>query len=165
MDHSQDAAAPLTEDEAAVIRALRPAVGAMMRAFDADLVKEQRMSHTEYVVLMFLSEAPGRTLRLSDLAARCQQSLSAVSRTVGRLEADGLVSREQSPDDARAYNAVLTGAGLARLEQAWPTHVASIRRNLFDHLQGVDLHALAAAFQHIAAGEPAAPTTKGRPRV
>jgi DNA-binding MarR family transcriptional regulator len=144
-------ATPLSETEAAVIRALRPAVAVMMRAFEADLLHEQGLSHTEYVALMFLSEAPGRTLRLSDLAGVCQQSLSATSRTVGRMEADGLVRREQSPHDGRACHAVLTDAGLARLEQARPAHVESVRRHLIDHLEGIDLHTLATALQRIAA--------------
>ena len=142
---------PLTADEEAVLRSLGPAMKVLVRAFGADLIREQGMSSTEYSVLMFLSEAPDRTLRLSDLASRCQQSLSAVSRTVGRLEAIGLARREQAPHDARSFNAVLTDAGLSRLQEAWPTHVASVRRHLFDNLEGLDLHALATAFQHIAA--------------
>jgi len=142
---------PLTADEEALLRSLSPAMKVLVRAFGADLIREQGMSSTEYSVLMFLSEAPGRTLRLSDLAGRCQQSLSAVSRTVGRLEATGLVRREQAPHDARSFNAVLTDAGLSRLQEAWPTHVASVRRHLFDNLDGLDLHALATAFEHIAA--------------
>ena len=144
-------ARPLTADEEAVLRALGPALKVLVRAFGADLMREQGMSSTEYAVLMFLSEAPDRTLGLSELAGRCQQSLSAVSRTLGRLEATGLARRERALDDARSANAVLTDAGLLRLEEAWPTHVASVRRHLFDHLEGLDLHALAAAFQHIAA--------------
>jgi DNA-binding MarR family transcriptional regulator len=142
---------PLTADEEAVLRSLGPAMKVLVRAFGADLIREQGMSSTEYSVLMFLSEAPDRTLRLSDLANRCQQSLSAVSRTVGRLETTGLVSREQAAHDARSFNAVLTDAGLSRLQEAWPTHVASVRRHLIDNLDGLDLHALAAAFEHIAA--------------
>jgi DNA-binding MarR family transcriptional regulator len=142
---------PLTADEEAVLRSLGPAMKVLVRAFGADLIREQGMSSTEYSVLMFLSEAPDRTLRLSDLAIRCQQSLSAVSRTIGRLEASGLARREQATHDARSFNAVLTDAGLSRLQEAWPTHVASVRRHLFDNLDGLDLHALAAAFEHIAA--------------
>lgn len=149
MKHTKDVVS-LTDDELALIGSLKPAVSAMMRAFDADLVRAHQTSHTEYVALMFLSEAPEHTLQLSDLAARCQQSLSATSRAVGRLEAEGLIRREQSPSNARAYNAILTDAGLARFEEAWPTHVASIRRHLFDQLKGVDLHALAMVFQRIA---------------
>jgi DNA-binding MarR family transcriptional regulator len=142
---------PLTADEEALLRSLGPAMKVLVRAFGADLIREQGMTSTEYSVLMFLSEAPDRTLRLSDLALRCQQSLSAVSRTIGRLEATGLARREQAPHDARSFNAVLTDAGLSRLQEAWPTHVASVRRHLFDNLEGLDLHAFAAAFQQIAA--------------
>jgi DNA-binding MarR family transcriptional regulator len=91
---------------------------------------------------MWLSEAPEHTLGLSNLAACCQESLSAISRTVGRLEAQGLVRRERSTRDARAYNAVLTDAGLKRYEDATPTHNVSLRRYLFDHLDGIDLDAL-----------------------
>jgi DNA-binding MarR family transcriptional regulator len=142
---------PLTAQEKKVISALHTAFTAMMRQFDADLRREQRLSHTEYIALMFLSEAPERTLGLSDLAARCQQSLSTISRTVGRLDAQGLVRREQSTRDARAYNAVLTDAGLKRYHEATPTHNISLRRYLFDHLEGIDLDALGNALQRITA--------------
>jgi DNA-binding MarR family transcriptional regulator len=123
----------------------------MMRQFDADLQREHRLSHTEYVAMDFLVEAPDRTLGLSDLAARCQQSLSAISRAVGRLEAQGLVRREQSTRDARAYNAVLTDAGLQRYNEATPTHNTSLRRYLFDQLEGIDLEAFGDALQRISA--------------
>ncbi|MGR6974907.1 MarR family winged helix-turn-helix transcriptional regulator [Streptomyces cynarae] len=141
---------PLRRDEEAVIRALLPAVAAMMRAFDADLDRAERMTHTEYLVLMFLSEAPESTLRLVDLAAHCHKSPSAVSRAVGRLETDGLVRRVQASDDGRGSNAVLTERGLARLQEARSTHIVSIRRHLIDHLEGVDLDALARALESIA---------------
>jgi DNA-binding MarR family transcriptional regulator len=163
---------PISVAELKVIRALHPAFMAMMRQIDADLQRAHRMSHAEYIVLMFLSEARDRTLGLSELARRCQQSLSAISRTVGRMEAQGFVRREQSSQDARAYNAVLTDAGFTRLQEAAPTHVVSLRRYLFDHLEGVDLDALADAFEHIAVtasgdvnavpGRPSPDTPMGR---
>ena len=134
-----------------MIRSLHAAFMAMMRQFDADLQREHRLSHTEYVAMDFLVEAPCRTLGLSDLAARCQQSLSAISRSVGRLEAQGLLRRVQSTRDARAYNAVLTDAGLQRYKEATPTHNISLRRYLFDQLEGIDLDALGDALQRITA--------------
>lgn len=134
-----------------MIRAFHAAFMTMMRQFDADLQREHRLSHTEYVAMDFLVEAPDRTLGLSDLAARCQQSLSAISRAVGRLEAQGLVRREQSNRDARAYNAVLTDAGLQRYNEATPTHNTSLRRYLFDQLDGIDLEAFGDALQRISA--------------
>lgn len=145
-----DDASALTDDERSLIRALRPAMAALMRDFDDDLQRFQRMSHAEYIALMFLSEAPEYTMRLSDLAELCQQSASAVGRTVKRLEAEGLVRRQQSVHDARSFNATLTEAGVARLEEAVPVHVASVRRHFFDQLEGVDLGKLALAFQRIA---------------
>ena len=134
-----------------MIRALHAAFWSMTRQFDADLQREHRLSHTEYVALDWLAEAPDRTLGLSELAARCQQSLSAISRTVGRLETQGLVRREQSARDARAYNAVLTDAGLKRYQEATPTHNVSLRRYLFDQLGDIDLDEFGDALHRITA--------------
>jgi DNA-binding MarR family transcriptional regulator len=143
----------LTDDEERVVDRLRPAVSALFRRFDADLQREQRLSFGDYIVLFFVSQAPDQTLGLSELAARCQQSLSAISRTIGRLKADGLVRREQSAHDARAYNAILTEAGLARLQRATPLHHDCVRHYLLDQLHGVDLRALGSALERIAAAE------------
>src|ERR1700739_3634769 len=146
-----EAAHPRTAQEHKVIRAFHTAFVAMMRQFDADLQREHQLSHTEYVALDWLAEAPDRTMGLSDLAAHCQQSLSAISRAVGRMEAQGLVRREQSARDARAYNAVLTDAGRKLYEKATPTHNVSLRRYFIDHLEGIDLDALGDALQRITA--------------
>jgi len=143
---------PLDAAEEAVLRALQPAILELMRRWDADLVKDQKISVTEYNVLRILSEAESGRLRMSELAAECHQSLSAVSRTVGRLERDDLVRRERSSADARGADAVLTRAGRRRLERAWPAHLRSVRRSLFDHLSGLDLEALARSLRSIADG-------------
>jgi DNA-binding MarR family transcriptional regulator len=146
----------LTDDEERVIDRLRPAVSALFRRFDADLQREQCLSFGDYIVLIFVSHAPEQTLGLSELAARCQQSLSAISRTIGRLKADGLVRREQSARDARAYNVILTDAGRARLQRATPLRHDCVRRYLLDQLHGVDLRALGSALERIAAAEDSA---------
>ena len=151
MPQSEGVPPPRTAQELKVIRALHAAFWSMTRQFDADLQREHRLSHTEYVALDWLAEAPDRTLGLSELAARCQQSLSAISRTVGRLESQGLVRREQSARDARAYNAVLTDAGLKRYQEATPTHNVSLRRYLFDQLGDIDLDEFGDALHRITA--------------
>jgi DNA-binding MarR family transcriptional regulator len=130
---------PLTAEEEAFLRAFVRAMITVPRVFDADLLREQGMSVNEYGVLMHLSEAPDRRLRMSDLAAASALSLSGMTRIVGRLEAQGLVRREQCATDARGWLAVLTDAGLERLRKAWPTHLASVRRHMMDHLRDVDL--------------------------
>lgn len=85
----QEAPASLTAAEEEFLRALARAMLAVPRAFDADLVREQRMSHSEYTALMHLSESPSRRLRMSDLAGTANLSLSGMSRIVDRLEGQG----------------------------------------------------------------------------
>jgi DNA-binding MarR family transcriptional regulator len=84
---------------------------------------------------------------MSDLAARLQLSLSGTTRIVARLEVDGLLKRVRCDQDARGANAVLTYSGLKRLQAAWPTHLASVRRHIVDHLDDVDLPQFAAALE------------------
>src|SRR5437879_13183819 len=122
----------LSAGEEAFLRAWSRAALAVPRALDADLQAGQGMSLSEYTALMHLSEAPGRSLRMSDLASACALSLSGMSRIVSRLQTHGLVERERASCDGRGLNAVVTDAGLARLRRAWPTHLARVRRHLLD---------------------------------
>src|SRR3954453_668443 len=142
--------AQLSVEEEAFLRAWSRAALTVPRALEADLLSGQGMSLSDYTALMHLSEAPGRTLRMSDLASACALSLSGMSRIVGRLETQGLVERERSSCDGRGLNAVLTDAGLGRLRRAWPTHLASVRRHMMDHLSELDLPAVTAALQRFA---------------
>ena len=83
-----------------------------------------------YDVLVQLSEAPGRRLRMTELADRVLLSRSGLTRLVDRLARDGLVERQACPDDARGTLAVLTDAGLERLRTAWPTHLRGVAAHL-----------------------------------
>jgi DNA-binding MarR family transcriptional regulator len=141
---------PLDSVEEAFVRALSRVLLALPRVVDADLVREARLPLSEYTPLMHLSEAPGKLMRMSELAAACNLSLSGITRVVIRLENQGWVQRAKCSQDGRGWNAVLTDAGLARLEQAWPTFLVSVRRNLVDHFSGQDLPQLTAALQHVA---------------
>jgi DNA-binding MarR family transcriptional regulator len=145
-----DAVRPLTADEEALVRSLPCLIHVLPRAIDADMTREQRLPSSEYLALMHLSEAPGRRLRMGDLAGACDMSLSGMTRVVHRLETGGLVQRVQCERDGRSWHASLTDAGLARLEEAWPTNLASVRRHFLDHLEGLDLGKLAAAFRNVA---------------
>lgn len=135
------------------MRALGRMMLVMPRALNADLEREQRMSASEYSVLRHLSETRCGFMRMSELALACDMSLSGMTRLAAKLESLGYVKRIKCQSDARGWNAVLTDQGLARLREAWPTHLASVRRHVFDHLDGLDLDRLAAAFNAIA-GEP-----------
>src|SRR6266542_2162539 len=155
------AVVPLSVEEEAFLRAWSRAALTVPRALDADLLAGQGMSLSEYTALMHLSEAPGRSLRMSDLASACALSLSGMSRIVSRLEAQGLVARERASCDGRGLNAVLTDAGLGRFRRAWLTHLASVRRHMMDHLGGLDLPGVTAALQRFAADTPCADPQTG----
>lgn len=126
------------------------------RALDLDLLRNQGMSMTDYFTLMHLSEVPDRRLRMSDLAAAAELSLSGMTRIVQRLESAGLVRRERSAADGRSWHAVLTDSGLERLHQAWPSHLASVRRRMFDHLSALDLPSVTAALERMATSDDTA---------
>ncbi|MBL7257593.1 MarR family transcriptional regulator [Actinoplanes sp. LDG1-01] len=121
---------------------------------DADLLDRAKLTLNEYLVLMFLSEAPGRALRMSELADLVQISFSGLTRLIERLERDNTVRREKIAQDGRGSRAVLTDAGFARLQSAWPAHLESVRRIVMDHLTGVDLPALTAALTAIIDDNP-----------
>ncbi|GIG89345.1 hypothetical protein Pen02_42810 [Plantactinospora endophytica] len=133
-----------------MVRALGRAIIVVPRALDADLTREQRLSINEYAALMHLSEAPDRLMRMNELATACDLSLSGMTRIVTRLEQQGFIQRIRCPEDARGWNAVLTDAGLTRLREAYPTQLASVRRHVVDHLDGLDLRQLADALRRFA---------------
>ena len=158
MTQDQSSASPLTAEEEAAWRAMGRAVLVIPRALDADLLESQGLNVTEYSVLMNLSEAPGRSLRMSELADYVSISVSGLTRVIERLTRQGLVERVKAQSDGRGQLAVLTPAGLNRLQQAWPTHLASVRRHVMDHLDGIDLTAFARAVSAMAStqiGPPA----------
>ncbi|MGY1402112.1 MarR family winged helix-turn-helix transcriptional regulator [Streptomyces sp. SS10] len=145
-----DAVRPLTADEEAIVRSLPLLIYALPRAIDTDMTQEQRTSATEYLALMHLSEAPGRRLRMGGLSSACEMSLSGTTRIVHRLEKEGFIQRVRCDHDGRSWHAALTDAGFARLEEAWPSNLAAVRRHFLDHLTGLDLKTLAAALHKVA---------------
>lgn len=86
----------------------------------------------EYEILVRLSEAQDRFLRMSELADRVVHSRSRLTHTVSRMEKRGLVERVRCSDDGRGRQAQLTEAGMTLLEKAAPTHVRSVRELLLD---------------------------------
>jgi DNA-binding MarR family transcriptional regulator len=124
----------LSDDEQRVWRDFAIATAMLQAHLESQLQREGGMPHTYYEVLVALSEAPGRTLRMSELADARFSSRSRLSHAVARLEASGWVRREACPTDKRGAWAVLTSAGFAALEAAAPGHVEAVRENLFDPL-------------------------------
>lgn len=103
-------------------------------ALDAQLLGDSEMTHFEYGILYALSDAPEATLRMSVLAGYANSSLSRLSRAAARLEKRGWMHRKPDPADGRFTLAILTDAGLAKVDQAAPGHVRTVRRLVMDPL-------------------------------
>ncbi|HEU4423630.1 MAG TPA: MarR family transcriptional regulator [Pilimelia sp.] len=111
-------------------------------ALDAQLQRDAGISTFEYFVLAGLSDAPDRTLRMSDLAGFANGSLSRLSHVVKRLERRGWIRREQCSEDGRYTNAILTDAGWEKLAAAAPGHVETVRHLVIDALTAAQVRHL-----------------------
>ncbi len=124
----------LTADERDAWMALAWVMFKLPGAFDAQLQRDSGISFFEYQVLSALSMAPGRQMRMSDLADIVNGSLSRLSNVVKRLEERGWISRGPCNENSRFIEATLTEAGWKIVEQAAPGHVEAVRRYVFDAL-------------------------------
>jgi len=113
---------------------------------DRDLKTRHGLSMAEYEILVRLSEAPERRLRMAELADEASQSRSRLSHTVSRLECKGLVARGTCGADKRGVNAELTDEGFALLAKAAVDHVATVREFFVDVIDPSDLAAIGRAF-------------------
>jgi len=124
----------LDAEESQAWRALVKTLAVLPAALDTQLRRDSGISHFEYQVLALLSEAPDRTLRMSELAMWAGSSLPRLSQVVTRLEQRGWVRRTPDPADGRYTLATLTDQGQAKVTQAAPGHVGEVRRLVFDPL-------------------------------
>ncbi|MFI9594097.1 MarR family winged helix-turn-helix transcriptional regulator [Nonomuraea sp. NPDC052265] len=129
----------LTAEELAVWRMLQRAQVRIARRLEAELLVTHDLPLASYEVLAHLAEAPGRRLRMNDLADRVLLSRSGLTRLIDRLQRHGLVGREACSDDARGLFAVLTGPGAARLAEATPTYLRGVKSQFLDLLGAGDV--------------------------
>lgn len=124
----------LTEDEQRTWRSFLTASRLLWDRVERQLQQGAGLPHAYYEILVRLSEAPGRTLRMSQLASTALSSRSRLSHAVARMEEAGWVQRRPCPSDRRGQLAELTEAGMARLGAVAPGHVEEVRELLFDPL-------------------------------
>src|ERR687887_2404043 len=99
-------------------------------ALEHALEERHGLGISEFEVLDRLASSNHETHRIQELADAVHLSQSALSRVVGRLEADGLVNRSICAEDRRGIYACLTEAGRARHAEARPTHRQVLQENL-----------------------------------
>jgi DNA-binding MarR family transcriptional regulator len=117
----------------------------LMRQLDRDLDAHGLNNH-DYEILVVLSEAPDNRLRMTELADASSQSRSRLSHQISRMEARGLVRRDNCEGDKRGTFAVLTEAGVEAIERAAPDHVENVRRHFIDRLSPRQLEEIREAF-------------------
>ena len=152
MQVSRVNSSPLSATELAAWRGMLRCHSALVHRLDADLRAAHDLSLHEYEVLLTLAQAPDGRLRMSDLAAAVLLSQSGLTRLVDRLVGFGSVARTRCEDDRRGLNAALTAAGLERLEQARPTHLAGVRAGFLDHFDDVEMRTLAGYWERLLPG-------------
>jgi DNA-binding MarR family transcriptional regulator len=139
----------LDEDQQRAWRAYLVGTTLLMDRLDRDLRDRHDLSLPEYEILVRLSEAPDRTLRMAVLADSLSHSRSRVTHTVGRLERAGLVDRRSCASDGRGVEARLTEAGFGVLEAAAPTHVRGVREMMVDLATDEDFAAVGRVFDAV----------------
>ncbi|MET8644991.1 MarR family winged helix-turn-helix transcriptional regulator [Streptomyces sp. NPDC004675] len=142
---------PLNPVEERFWRALMRVMVALPKALDDDLLKATGLTMSEYAVLVHLSEAAEREMRMTDLAAATALSVSRISRVVNAMQTRGWVEKRRDVHDARGSMASLTAEGRRRLLAAYPTNLASARKRVVDHLDKNSMAALAEQFESVAA--------------
>jgi len=120
-------------------------------ALDSQLQRDSNLTHFDYLCLAMLSEADERSLRMSELAAQVNSSLSRLSHVIKKLEARGWVARKPCPDSRRVTMVDLTEQGWAVVEAAAPGHVETVRSLVFDGLSHDEVAQLEKTAGHIVA--------------
>jgi DNA-binding MarR family transcriptional regulator len=154
------AAGELTPTELAAWRGMLRVHTALVRALDAELEQAHDLPLTHYDVLIYLRSAPGRRLRMAELADSVLLSRSGVTRLVDRLEREGLLARDSCDSDGRGMFAVLTEKGEALLAHARATHLDGVRERFVRHFDAGELALMATWWDRVlpgAAGQDLSP--------
>lgn len=122
-----------TDDERlTTVGLLFESAAGLRRVFERRLETEQALTHQSFEVLIRLARSPGSELRMSELAAQTSLTPSGLTRSIDRLQHQGLVARRVCPEDRRGAFAVLTPAGQELMDRAIPDHTDHVKEVLAD---------------------------------
>ncbi|MEU4419748.1 MarR family transcriptional regulator [Actinoplanes sp. NPDC024001] len=142
-------AEPLTEIQLQHWRSFLESSWALHTRLEDELRAATGLSMNDYHVLVVLAEAPGRRIRMGELANRLVLSPSRVTYQINSMIKRGLVRKESCPEDGRGYEAVLTEEGLETLRAAAPAHLTTVRKSFIDQLDDEELAVIGRAFARI----------------
>jgi DNA-binding MarR family transcriptional regulator len=139
----------LTDTEQAAWRTFIESSWALHTHLEDDLRAQTGLSMNDYHVLVVLSEAPGRRLRMGELAGRLVFSPSRITYQINSMVKRGLVRKQPCPEDGRGQEAVLTDEGMAALESAAPLHLVTVRDRFIDRLDPDELEVIERVFDKV----------------
>ena len=142
-------AEPLSDTQQAFWRTFIESSWALHTRLEDDLRATTGLSMADYHVMVVLSEAPGRRLRMGELAGRLVFSPSRLTYHISSMVKRGLVRKQACPDDGRGQEAVLTDAGMTALTGAAPMHLKTVRDSFIDHLDDEELAVIGRVFARI----------------
>jgi DNA-binding MarR family transcriptional regulator len=138
----------LTPSEESAWRKYIVASRRLYEALDEDLASHG-LSLSDYEILVHLSDAKDRSLRMSDLADKTILSRSRLSHRIKYMEGKGWVERQKCDSDKRGTWAVMTTKGWNAIVKAAPDHVESIRNRFIDQISKADQANIASAFEKV----------------
>jgi len=124
-------------------------------AIEHDLAAAGLPSLSWYDALYELYLAPGRHLRMSELARSALLSRSGLTRLVDKLEKEKLIERQACPSDGRVQHAQLTAKGIETLKKIWPVYRDGIAKYFAAHLDETDAKALRESLGRVVAATAA----------
>ncbi|MEV6846055.1 MarR family transcriptional regulator [Actinoplanes sp. NPDC051411] len=142
-------AEPLTDTEQTAWRTFIESSWALHTRLEDELRAATGLSMNDYHVMVVLSEAPERRLRMGELASRLVFSPSRVTYQINSMVKRGLVRKQSCPEDGRGQEAVLTDDGLAALQAAAPLHLDTVRKAFIDHVDADELEVINRVFKKV----------------
>jgi DNA-binding MarR family transcriptional regulator len=142
-------AEPLSDTEQACWRAFVESSWALHTRLEDELRAATGLSMSDYHVMVVLSEAPERRVRMGELANRLVFSPSRLTYQISSMVKRGLVRKQSCPDDGRGQEAALTDDGMAALVAAAPLHLETVRDSFIDRLDGDELAVIGRVFARI----------------
>jgi DNA-binding MarR family transcriptional regulator len=139
----------MVSEELAVWRSLVDTTDELRRLLSAQLAQDSQLSTGDYAVLLALSEAEGRRLRSSELAATMDWERSRLSHHLGRMEKRGLIAREDCATDSRGAEVLMTDEGATAFRRATTPHTRAIKQHFADALSPAQFDALADVLRSI----------------
>jgi len=143
----------LDAEELAAWRGMLRTHSALIKALDAELVREHGLPLSSYEVLLFLVDSSEGQMRMSDLADGVLLSRSGLTRLVDRMERDGLLRRERCEDDARGWFAAITPKGREVFTRARQTHLDGVRKRFLSRFTREELRTLGALWHKLEPGD------------